>query len=532
MKLNKTIFSWRAIFRDWPKRLVIGITVATLVACGPGLSSLGPFTVGGAVTGLSGTVVLQNNGGDNLSLSANGNFTFATKLAKDATYAVTVLTQPTGQICTVSSGSGTATDKAPVVSVDCVTQWTGTKQLGGLGAESSGYSVAVDASGNVYVVGDTSGRLDGNPLVGTNDLFITKYNASGVKQYTKTLGAELATTFGRSVAIDPSGNVYVAGYTNGKLGIDPNVGIYDAFVVKYNSNGDSLYIKQLGVAGAVTAGFSVAVDANLNVYVSGTTSGTLGNSPKKGVADSFVAKYDSNGDLKGTWQLGGGAGTGTAGRSVAVDSSGNVYVAGETSGNLDVNTLTGTTDSFVIKYNSAGILQYCLQRGVASADTYGKSVAVDSRGNVYVAGDSTGGLDGNSSYGFSDYFITKYDNSGAWQFTNQLGAGSETTLGNAVAVDSVGNVYLTGETTGVLYRDPLTGSKDLFVAMFNASGATLYLHQLGVALQATIGQSVAVDASGNAYVVGTTLGGLSGNVLTPGLSYFYVTKYDTNGLKQ
>ena len=78
------------------------------------------YSVGGTVSGLSGTVVLQDNGGGNLSVTANGTFTFATKLASGAAYSVTVKTNPSGQTCTVSSGSGTvAAANVTSVAVSC-----------------------------------------------------------------------------------------------------------------------------------------------------------------------------------------------------------------------------------------------------------------------------------------------------------------------------------------------------------------------------------------------------------------------------
>jgi hypothetical protein len=487
--------------------------------------------VGGAVTGLSGTVVLQNNGGDNLSLTTNGNFVFATKIAKDTAYAVTVLTQPTGQVCTVSSGSGTATDKAPVVSVDCVTQWKGTKQLGGQGAEAFGQSIALDSRGNVYVSGDTFGWLDGNSLTGTSDAFVTKYNIGGVKQYTQQLGVSGGTTNGRSVATDTTGNVYVAGYTSGKLDLGPKVGNVDYFVSKYSSSGVKQYTRQLGAPGAETFGLAVATDATGNVYVAGYTTGKLGTDPQVGTTDFFVTKYNSNGDWQFTRQLGASAAD-TVGFAVTTDSSGNVYVAGYTTGGLDNNTLMGTTDFFVTKYDSLGVKQSTWQLGVAGADTVGRSVAVDTNGNVYVTGDTADGLDSNVLVGNTDFFVTKYNSSGVKQFTWQMGVAAATTIGRSVALDAKGGVYVTGETTGALGTDPLTGTKDTFIVNFNGSGVIHYLHQSGVAGQETVGQSVALDASGNVYVAGYTAGGLDGNVLAAGVSYFFVTKYDSNGVKQ
>jgi len=99
---------------------------------------------------------------------------------------------------------------------------------------------------------------------------------------------------------------------------------------------------------------------------------------------------------------------------VATDSSGNVYVTGGTKGGLDGNTSAGDTDLFVIKYNSSGTKQWTKQLGT-SGDDYANGVAVDSSGNVYVAGDTYGGLDGNNNAGNNDIFVVKYNSSGTKQ---------------------------------------------------------------------------------------------------------------------
>jgi hypothetical protein len=151
---------------------------------------------------------------------------------------------------------------------------------------------------------------------------------------------------------------------------------------------------------------------------------------------------------------------------------------------------------------------------------------------VYVTGDTADGLDSNVLVGNTDFFVTKYNSSGVKQFTWQMGVAAATTIGRSVALDAKGGVYVTGETTGALGTDPLTGTKDTFIVNFNGSGVIHYLHQSGVAGQETVGQSVALDASGNVYVAGYTAGGLDGNVLAAGVSYFFVTKYDSNGVKQ
>ena len=110
--------------------------------------------------------------------------------------------------------------------------WSGTKLLGVALSSARAQSVATDPSGNVYIVGYTDVNLDGNNLTGTHDFFVTKYNSSGVKQYTKQLGVSGFDTYGLSVATDPIGNVYIAGTTLGSLDGNTLTGTWDFFVSK------------------------------------------------------------------------------------------------------------------------------------------------------------------------------------------------------------------------------------------------------------------------------------------------------------
>jgi hypothetical protein len=104
-----------------------------------------------------------------------------------------------------------------------------------------------------------------------------------------------------------------------------------------------------------------------------------------------------------------------------------VYVAGDTYGGLDGNTQTGTRDSFVTKYNSSGVKQYTRQLGVVGQNTLGNSVATDARENVYMAGATAGGLDGNTLTGTHDFFVAKYDSNNVKQYTRQLGVAGQDT---------------------------------------------------------------------------------------------------------
>jgi len=304
--------------------------------------------------------------------------------------------------------------------------------------------VATDSSGNVYVTGGTKGGLDGNTSAGNTDLFVVKYNSSGTKQWTKQLGSS-GLDSANGITIDSSGNVYVTGVTFGGLDWNTSAGANDLFVVKYNSNGTKEWTKQLGSASSDSAN-GVATDSSGNVYVVGGTKGNLLGISNSGRTDAFVIKFDSSGIKQwtkklGTWQN-------DLANGVATDSSGNFYVTGFTYQHLDGNTSAGNADLFVVKYDSKGKKQWTKQLGTSGHDR-ARGVVTDSSGNVYVAGGTYGGLDGNTNAGNSDLFVVKYNSSGTKQWTKQMGSSSRD-YDYGVATDSSGNVYVAGDTYGGL----------------------------------------------------------------------------------
>ncbi|KKK84489.1 hypothetical protein LCGC14_2782830, partial [marine sediment metagenome] len=261
------------------------------------------------------------------------------------------------------------------------------------------------------------------------------------------------------------------------------------------------WISQLGTSGSDYS-YAVAVDSNGNAYISGKTDGSLdGNSA--GLTDAFLAKYDSSGASVWIRQL--GTSTHDVSESVAVDSAGNTYISGWTWGSLDGNN-AGLTDAFLAKYDSSGTWQWTRQLGTASND-YSKSVAIDSNDNVYISGHTEGSLDGNSA-GSADAFLAKYNSSGVWQWTRQLGT-SEWDASRSVAVDSNGNAYISGYTEGSLDGNNV-GLDDAFLAKYDSSGVWLWTRQLGTEWDDK-SYSVAVDSADNAYISGLTNGSLDGN---------------------
>jgi len=444
-----------------------------------------------------------------------------------ATFPVASPTTVTFSASDTAGNTGTATATVTVGAyVGGGTSWSGTKQHGAALAFTYGSSVATDTNGNVYVAGTTNGALNNNTITGILDTYVTKYDNSGVRQYTRQIGVEIGTTaaiLGYSVTTDANDNVYVAGYTNGDLNSNmlSTSGAFELFVTKYDSIGAKQYTLQLGVAQLHTYGTSVATDANGNIYVAGWTTGGLDGNTLTGSQDLFVTKYDSTGVKQYTRQLG-VVGAKTFGNAVATDATGNVYVAGIAEGILDGNTLAGYPGLFVTKYDSDGVMQYTRQ-DVAGA--YGNSVAADANGNVYVAGYTNVGT------GNKDFFVIKYDSVGVMQYTRQLGVMGADTFGRSVTTDVNGNVYVAGDTKGGLDGNMLIGSQDFFVTKYDSIGVKQFTRQLGVTGFAVFGYSVTTDANGNVYVAGTTSGAFDGNTQT-GFLDFFVTRFNSNGVKQ
>ena len=163
-----------------------------------------------------------------------------------------------------------------------------------------------------------------------------------------------------------------------------------------------------------------------------------------------------------------GTSSSDSGNGVTTDSSGNIYVTGDTKGGLDGNTNSGETDIFLVKYNSSGTKQWTKQLGTSSIDS-GSGVITDSSGNIYVTGSTKGGLDGNTNSGEWDIFLVKYNSFGTKQWTKQLGTSSYDE-GYGVTTDSSGNIYVTGSTDGGLDGNTNSGSYDIFLVKYNSSG--------------------------------------------------------------
>ena len=277
-------------------------------------------------------------------------------------------------------------------------------------------------------------------------------------------------------------------------------GDYDFLLAKYNSDGTIQWQRVLGGTGS-DEGKSVAIDSSDNVYVFGYT-----NSTGEGVNDFLLAKYNSSGTIQ--WQrILGGAGNDN-GESVAIDSSDNVYVLGRS-----YSVGAGSADLFFAKYNSSGAIQWQRTLGTNLAEE-GFSVAIDSANNVYLAGwtQSTGA-------GGNDLLLAKYNSDGTIQWQRVLG-GTSNEFSYSLAFDSSDNVYVGGAT-----RSEGVGNYSCLLAKYNSAG-TVQWQKILYGADNDQYRGIAVDSNDNIYASGITSS-------TTGGDFDYISaKYDASGALQ
>ncbi|UCE62925.1 MAG: SBBP repeat-containing protein, partial [Nitrospirota bacterium] len=359
--------------------------------------------------------------------------------------------------------------------------------LGGSSTDE-GFAIAVDAAGSAYVTGHTDSNnfptvnpvqasLGGGALGG--DAFVTKLNAAGsALDYSTYLGGSLFDT-GNGIAVDAAGNAYVAGQTHstdfpttGGAAQTLSGGDSDAFITKLNATGSALdYSTYLGGLDR-EEGNGIAVDGDGNAYVTGSTASSnfpITGTPLQGAigggSDAFVTKLDPIGSaLVYSTYLGGLEEE--VGHGIAVDGTGNAYVTGSTaSSNFPIagspiqGTIGGSSDAFVALLNAAGsALNNSTYLG-GNADDAGQAIAVDSSNNAYVTG-NTSSTDFPTASPFqpvlrgflggpivnTDAFVAKIETGGSSLIYSSFLGGNGLDSGLAIAVDAAGNAYLTGET--------------------------------------------------------------------------------------
>jgi hypothetical protein len=504
-KPSNTVSSTANIaFSDYTYSTKQLVSNAQLDSAMPGLSSSSSFTIaikkGGATTNVpidlsqvSGTLNLTNivsyiNG----QLSAAG---FATRFQK-------------------TQQGGTTTSDATATYGLQITPG-GTEQV----------SLSAASAPSLYLAGDSGLATETNTVTNSATSATTTSAADQAGRLTKLSGLDGSSptatfsvnqanvggiTSASATAVDSSGNVYVIGTSTGDFGTSQiNQGSQDTYLTKYDSAGNVVWQNLLGSGGTANA-YGLALDPSGGVVVTGaSTSQLMTSSVSNGNNDSFVARYDTNGEQSWIKQIQTLATNQS--NAVSVDASGNIYIGGSVSGGVigAGQTAQGGGDAFLVKLNSKGVVQAENQFGTSGSDSVG-ATATDASGNLFVASTQNGHA-----------VVSKYANgdiTSAPLWTQDLGA---LQAGGAIGGLTVSNgkVYVSGATSnpnltggGATVATPASGGIDAFVASLTDNGSSVTANTvsyIGTANTDTAG-AVTVGPDGTVYVAGTTTGTFAG----------------------
>jgi len=437
----------------------------------------------------------------------------------------------------------------------------------GGGLTDQAFAIALDASANVYLTGNTNsadfpttvGAFQPTPPSARVDAFVVKLNSAfTARTYSTYLGGTTGDDAGRGIAVDATGNAYVTGFTAstdfpttpGAFQTAFGGGVFDAFVVKLNPAGSALvYGTYLGGAGS-DVGLGIAIDTAQNAYVTGgtfsanfPTAAGVSQTVLAGGRDAFVTQLNAAGTALVYSTYLGGAGT-DVGNAIAVDGTGAAYITGSTAcaaapcvASTDFPTTGGVvqttrpvgegaavTDAFVTKLRPAGDLSYSTFLGGTFGDE-GLAIKVDGVGNAYLTGGTSSGGAPPAGFpvtaGFDNFtgatqaFLTKLDPAGAViLFSRSAPTGTLNSVPRddpSLAPPSV-STSIGLDAAGNVY---VSGSEtraapstarltDAFMIAFNPAFALLTPEFFVGGTGDDLGLALAVDAAGNVFLAGET----------------------------
>ena len=354
-------------------------------------------------------------------------------------------------------------------------------------------AAAPDGEGGSYAAGFTNLALDGQTYHHRYDAFLTRYDADGDELWTRQFGTNGTD---QALAIAVSGtDVYVAGSTDGRFPKQERGGGLDGFVARFDRKGTQIWLQQFGTTR--DDGAAAIATGEDGVYVAGSTSGRLAHE-RRGPADAFVMRLDTDGAELWTRQLGGPGQDGA--RSLAV-AGGRIYVAGSTQG---LRKEVADLDGFVAAFDQDGAGIWSYQIGHADAESFTSIVA---RANgIYFTGWTSGKFLYDEPSGGLDAVVGKLDFEGAVLWSQQFGSAAED---DATALAMVGRgLYVAGSTTGALPEGTLLGESDGFLRKYLPNGTEVWTRQFGTADYDAV-YGMASDPKG-VVVVGTTHGAFEG----------------------
>ncbi|MFN8285160.1 MAG: SBBP repeat-containing protein [Chitinophagales bacterium] len=399
------------------------------------------------------------------------------------------------------------------------------KQLAGDGLATP-YSMAVDKQGNVYSVGWLNSSCDFDPGAGTVTLtantldgYVSKLDKDGNYQWAYNLGGKFEDRI-NDIALDAAGNVYLTGFFDDSIDLDPTTGVMLAvpqnnragFLIKLDSIGMFQWAKVWQSNQGVLC-TSVTINATGHIIVGGGFTGTVDLDPDAGVStvtaafigDAFVADFDASGSLVWAKHIKSTFAGSARVDALATDGSGNVFVTGAFSNKVDFDPapalveltsvgLTGNPDVYLLKLSSQGNFSWVKQLGGDDIDIP-TDLVVDGTGAAYISGyfndtadfDATAAINNFISRGLDDGFLLKFDNAGNQQWSKQFGGGGYDEGWRMVYDNSFGYIYLTGAFSDTVDFDPgagtnnlmAQGDQDIYLSKIDVGGNFLWTKQFG-----------------------------------------------------
>ena len=401
--------------------------------------------------------------------------------------------------------------------------------FGGSQVETDIAGVAVDSSDNIYITGTSLGtNVFGSSVTsGTSDnIFVVKLNSSGVIQWVYTAGGN-GRDRGRKIALDSSGNVYVVGYYQNTVdfggGNVTSNQSFDAFILKLNSSGTFQWVKSYGGSNGNDLGRDVAIDSSDNVYMLGAFRTTVdfggGNVTSNGNSDVFLVKLNSSGVFQWVYTAGGTGDDGV--RALALDSGDNPYITGNFASTVNFGsgniTAANSNDLFILKLNSSGAYQNIYTSNIDTT-TKAKGLFIDSSGNIYATGTFQNTVNfggGNITTSGKDIYLLKLNSSFAFQWVKRFAVDNGEAgpaIGTAVTVDEDGNVYTVGEIAGTFDlgggTQALGSNEEAYIVKHDSSGTFQWSKTFGgVGGYDNRVQDIVIDS--NDFII--AVGGITGN---------------------
>ncbi|AXR59415.1 SBBP repeat beta-propeller lipoprotein, LipL53 family [Leptospira mayottensis] len=346
---------------------------------------------------------------------------------------------------------------------------------------------AADINGNAYVTGYTNGPFEKALISEKQDMFVVKFNPDGTIAWKKQAGPKRAkgvyntyNVFTEGITVDTFGNSYVVGISDGPFGDNAVGNLNGGFIIKFDANGNQIWVKQISILGASILPKKVALDENADcIYVVGTsinanfrTNTSLNYAYGLEPRDLFILKFDGNGNQKFFAQTAIYSDN-VIPYSLAVDPFGNVLVGGQSDIDLESKANQRTNiRGFLIKYDFDGTQRWVKQFGPYSNE-YIKStkitgITTDEVGNIFTTGQTSGNTINEHSkrVGNQDIFLTKHNFIGQVEWIRQVGTPGEVLYSGGIGIDSDENLYSTGITDNNKKDYQVRRDMDLFLMKF------------------------------------------------------------------